>query len=97
MKQSNNVAMKQFHLLIQGDVQGVGFRSWVRREAQKLHLVGWVKNREDESVEVVAQGTETDVQHMTELCKKGPEVAWVEKVEVREESVDKDLFVFEVY
>jgi len=88
--------MKQFHLLITGDVMGVGYRSWMKREAEMLHIAGWVKNREDESVEAVVQGEEESIKKIVELSKKGPEVAWVENVEVSEKPVDKDLFVFEV-
>lgn len=88
--------MKAYHLLITGDVRGVGYRSWMKREAETLHIVGWVKNREDESVEAVVQGEEESIKKIVELSKKGPEVAWVENVEVSEKPVDKDLFVFEV-
>jgi acylphosphatase len=88
--------MKSFHLLIQGDVVGVGYRSWMVREAEKLHIVGWVKNRQDKMVEAVVQGEEESVKKIVELCKKGPDVAWVERVEVTEKPVDKDLFLFQV-
>lgn len=88
--------MKAYHLLIHGDVQGVGYRSWIVREAEKLHIVGWVKNCEEDIVEAVVQGEEEQVKQIVERCKKGPEVAWVENVEVTEKPIDKDLFVFEV-
>jgi len=88
--------MKQFHLLITGDVMGVGYRSWMKREAETLHIVGWVKNRKDNMVEAVVQGEGEQVKRMIELCKKGPEVAWVEKVEVTEKPVDNNLESFTV-
>jgi acylphosphatase len=88
--------MKQFHLIISGDVIGVGYRSWMKREAVKLGLIGWVKNREDRAVEAVIQGEEEPIQSMIELCKKGPEVAWVEKVTIKEQPVDPNFVVFEV-
>ena len=44
------------HFLIQGRVQGVGFRWFVQREASELDLRGWVRNTEDGDVEVVAAG-----------------------------------------
>lgn len=44
------------HYLISGRVQGVGFRAFVRREAVRLHLRGWVRNLHDGRVESLAQG-----------------------------------------
>jgi len=87
---------KQYRLLITGDVVGIGYRSWMKREAQNLGVVGWVKNREDKTVEAVVQGEEKETQEMLEKAKKGPEVAWVESVSVTEQPVDKDLMGFEV-
>jgi len=88
--------MKQFHILIQGDIQGIGFRSWIKREAEKLHIVGWVKNREDGTVEAVVQGDGENVKKIIDLSKKGPEVAWVESVTVTENPINPDLLLFEV-
>jgi len=66
------------------------------REAEKFHIVGWVKNRDDGTVEAVVQGEDERVQQIIERCKKGPEVAWVENVEVTEKPVSADIFRFEV-
>lgn len=88
--------MKSFQLHIQGNVQGVGFRSWVRREADKLNIVGWVKNREDGGVEALIQGDALSIHTLIELCKKGPEVAWVEQVIITEQPVDDSLLTFQV-
>ena len=88
--------MKCVQLLIQGYVVGVGYRSWMKMKAETLHIVGWVKNREDNAVEAVVQGEGEQVKRMIELCKKGPEVAWVEKVEVTEKPVDNNLESFTV-
>lgn len=82
--------MIKAHLIIYGDVIGVGFRTWTQRFAQDLQLTGWVRNREDRTVEAVFEGEEEKVKEMIELCKKGPEVAWVKKVEVKwEETTGK--------
>lgn len=88
--------MKNYHLLISGDVVGVGYRAWMQREADKLHIVGWVKNREDKAVEAVIQGDEAKIQTLISLCRKGPEVAWVESVVPTEQPVDENLLGFEV-
>jgi acylphosphatase len=74
--------MKRVRLVISGDVIGVGFRAWVRRLAQDNHLTGWVKNREDNTVEIVAEGNEQQLQQLIKMCQRGPDVAWVEAVSV---------------
>lgn len=88
--------VKQFHLIIRGDVVGVGYRSWMRREAQRLHIVGWVGNGENKSVEAVVQGEKENIRQIIEKAKKGPDVSWVEEVNVTEQPVDEDLLTFEV-
>lgn len=88
--------MKSFHLLITGGVQGIGYRSWFRREAQQLRVTGWVKNRQDGSVEAVIQGDEKNLEKLIQKAKQGPEVGWVENVTVTERPVDGELTVFEV-
>jgi acylphosphatase len=88
--------MKQFHILIRGDVQGTGFRSWMKREAENLSIAGWVKNREDGTVEAIVQGEEGSVKKIVELCRKGPDISWVERVDITEQPVNKGLITFEV-
>ncbi len=75
--------MKRVRLIISGDVQGVGFRAWVLRQARELELVGWVKNRKDGAVEVVAEGSKEDLEELVKSCNHGPDVAWVEKVDIQ--------------
>jgi acylphosphatase len=74
--------MKRVHLIISGDVVGVGYRAWVRRRARDFRLTGWVKNREDRTVELVAEGEQDALDTFVAACKKGPDVAWVETVSV---------------
>lgn len=88
--------MKRAHLIISGDVQGVGFRAWVVREARELDLTGWVKNRENGAVEVVVEGQKADLEELVKLCQHGPEVAWVENVEVHWSESTGEFFRFEV-
>lgn len=66
---------------IRGRVQGVGFRYWTRRTASARGLEGWVRNRRDGSVEAVFAGDEAAVTAMIELCRRGPEAAWVDSIE----------------
>lgn len=60
------------HLQIRGRVQGVGFRYSLRREAQRLGLSGWVRNRVDGSVEAVIQGPDEAVEKLVAWARHGP-------------------------
>jgi len=60
------------HFLIQGRVQGVGFRWFVHREASELDLRGWVRNTEEGEVEVVASGTAEDLAELRASLRRGP-------------------------
>jgi acylphosphatase len=60
------------HFLIQGRVQGVGFRWFVSREAAQLDLRGWVRNTEDGEVEVVASGTPDELAALRSKLRSGP-------------------------
>ena len=79
--------VKRINVLIYGDVTGVGFRAWTLRQAQDKQLTGWVRNADMDKVEAVFEGESEKVNEMIELCKKGPDVGWVEKVELKEEKV----------
>ena len=73
---------KRAHLLIDGRVQGVGFRYSTSIEADSLGLNGWVRNLPDGRVEVVAEGPEVAVERLVEWCRQGPRHAWVRDVDV---------------
>jgi acylphosphatase len=68
------------HFLIQGRVQGVGFRWFVHREASELELRGWVRNTEDGDVEVVAAGEPEDLAELRASLKRGPRGSRVDRV-----------------
>lgn len=77
--------MRRVHVLIKGKVQGVGFRASARRRAKNLELAGWAKNREDGDVEAVFEGEDENVDEMLDWCRKGPSLAKVVNVKVKEE------------
>jgi acylphosphatase len=68
------------HFLIQGRVQGVGFRWFVHREASELDLRGWVRNTEDGEVEVLAAGAAADLDELRASLKRGPRGSRVDRV-----------------
>ncbi|OOF69754.1 acylphosphatase [Rodentibacter caecimuris] len=74
--------MKKF--IIYGRVQGVGFRFFTYREALKLGIRGTVKNCLDGSVEVIAEGSEVQLDAFYQWLKIGPRSAKVEKVIIRD-------------
>ena len=74
--------MKRVRLIISGDVLGVGYRAWARRQMKALGVTGSVENREDNTVELIAKGEQSALEKLITACKKGPDVAWVERVEV---------------
>lgn len=72
--------MTAVHVVIDGRVQGVGFRAWVEREAKTRGLAGWVRNRTDGSVEAVFSGADPKVRSMVEACHRGPRLSSVTAV-----------------
>jgi acylphosphatase len=86
------------HFLIQGRVQGVGFRWFVQREAGELDLRGWVRNTEDGEVEVVASGSEADLAELRATLRRGPRGARVDRLieHYLDESEAEDLSSFRI-
>jgi acylphosphatase len=74
MDSSGNVRL---HAVIEGQVQGVGFRYFVHDSAAALGLTGWVRNRWDGSVEVVAEGRREALNHLLAALYRGPRSAVV--------------------
>lgn len=75
------MAIKRLEAIVHGYVQGVGFRWWVREHARRLGLKGYVRNRADRTVEVVAEGEEEALQRLLVLLHEGPPSADVQRVE----------------
>ncbi|MDZ4744961.1 MAG: acylphosphatase [bacterium] len=64
--------MPTVHYIVEGDVQGVGFRRFVQHAAQRLELKGFVTNLEDGSVECIANGTTDALNELEMLMRQGP-------------------------
>lgn len=69
------------HVTVRGQVQGVGFRWFVRERARALGLSGWVRNDRDGSVRVYAIGPVTELQRLRSMLEEGPPTATVEIVQ----------------
>lgn len=83
------------HLRITGRVQGVGYRWNLTRQAQALGVSGWVRNRQDGSVEAVVCGPVEAVQALVEWAQRGPMGARVDGVAVTMVGVEEVLGGFE--
>jgi acylphosphatase len=88
--------MRRVRVVVSGRVQGVAFRAYTRRTAQSLSLSGWVKNLPDGRVEAVFQGRDEDVAAMVDWCRRGPALALVERLEAREEPLERAEDRFEI-
>ncbi len=79
MKNENyNVFGKVF-----GRVQGVGYRAWTKKTAQKYSLNGWVMNCSDESVEFVVSGEKNNIDKFVEECYVGPVFSNVKTIDLK--------------
>ena len=72
----------QIHVKVHGQVQGVFFRSHAKEVADRLGLVGWVRNNSDGSVKILAEGPKGKLEEFIKWCQVGPSGAQVEKVDV---------------
>ena len=68
------------HVLIEGRVQGVGFRFFTKEQAQKLGLTGWVRNTFDGNVEAYAEGLKEDLEIWLTHLHRGPGSALVTNI-----------------
>lgn len=74
--------MNTVRLIISGSVQGIGYRQWMKHEAQKVHITGWVKNRTDGSVEAVVSGDDQNIDTLITVSRQGPLLSHVIDVTV---------------
>ena len=84
------------HVFIKGRVQGVSFRYYTMREAERQRLMGWVRNLMDGRVEAVFEGPRDRVEEIVTWCHQGPPAAHVEAVDVTWEPQVEGLRDFRV-
>ena len=73
--------MRAKRLVITGRVHGVGYRDWMVAEANRLGVDGWVRNRADGAVEALVYGDTAAVEELLRLCRRGPRLAAVSRIE----------------
>ncbi|MCH8945861.1 MAG: acylphosphatase [Nanoarchaeota archaeon] len=77
---------KSLRLYIEGTVQGIFFRIFVKENAEKNNVRGFVRNLDDGRIEVFLEGIINDVNKMIEICKKGPKHSQIRNVEIKPET-----------
>ena len=77
------MALKQVHISVRGRVQGVFFRASAQREARRLGVSGWARNKPDGSVEMLVEGEEEAIRDFVNWSHRGPSAARVDNVDVR--------------
>ncbi len=87
---------KQVVLKIHGRVQMVLYRDSTRRKASKMGLVGWVRNEDDGTVMILAQGEEEKLKKLIDWCKNGPMLAKVDKVDIDWQEATGQFDKFEI-
>jgi acylphosphatase len=75
--------MNRVHVIVHGRVQGVGFRLFAVQEATRRGLAGWVRNKGEEEVEIVAEGSKEQLQDFLSVLRQGPALACVQSWEVQ--------------
>ena len=88
--------MERLHAVVHGDVQGVGFRYFVQRKARQLALRGWVRNNDDGTVELVAEGERDELEQLKRALQEGPRMARVDRVETQWSNGTGNLRAFEL-
>jgi acylphosphatase len=87
---------KRLEARVYGQVQGVGYRFFARTTARRLNLQGYVRNRADRSVEVVAEGEKPSLDQFLAQLRQGPSAATVERVDVKWSTSRHTFLGFEV-
>jgi acylphosphatase len=88
--------MEEAHLVVQGRVQGVFYRSFVQRAARLLGLPGFAKNLENGDVEIVVQGPRETVDELITRCYDGPSGAQIDDIQVHWREAKEQFKRFEI-
>lgn len=89
--------MKQAHIFVSGFVQGVGYRVFTKKQADKLKVCGWVQNIPDRRVEAVLQADKETLEKLIKILEKGPFLSEVKNITVEWEEIEKEYTDFHIY
>jgi acylphosphatase len=88
--------MRRLYARVYGYVQGVGYRVFVQSEALRRGLLGYVRNCDDGTVEVVAEGDENQLQELLHSLQHGPTGASVQRVETEYSEATQEWDAFTI-
>lgn len=87
---------KTLHIFARGRVQGVGYREFVRRAAQRRNVSGWVRNRFDGAVEARASGSPGDLDALIGAMRAGPIGAQVRDLQAADDGAPAESGLFTI-
>ena len=90
------MSAKRVQIIVRGRVTGAFFRAATQREARRLGISGWVRNRPDGSVELLAEGEEDSIKEIISWAQHGPSAARVDDVDVRWRSYTGEFSEFRI-
>lgn len=90
------MGIKQYHLLVKGRVQGVGYRVSTAEKARQLGLVGWVRNLADGRVEICIEADAEQLQQMMDWARQGPRFAEVTHIDLSENDAISGFIDFDI-
>ena len=90
------MAAKRIHAKVKGKVQGVFYREFTRREAESLGVSGFARNLKDGSVEIVAEGEEKQLKEFEKRFRKGPLMAFISEIEIKEQPATGEFDGFDI-
>lgn len=88
--------MKRAIIVVQGRVQGVFFRQETKSKAQEFGLLGWVKNEDDGTVKIVAEGEGEKIKELIKWLRVGPRFARVDEVKINWQKAQEEFSQFEI-
>jgi acylphosphatase len=90
------MSTKRVQLIVRGRITGVFFRAATQREARRLGITGWVRNRPDGNVEILAEAEEDAIREMVSWAQHGPSAARVDDVDIRWRSYTGEFSDFRI-
>ncbi len=88
---------KAIKMIVEGRVQGVGYRHFIYTHAKQLAVKAYVKNLVDGRVEIMAIADNAIISDLIKIAKKGPSFSWVYNIQCIEVSINKDYNDFEIH
>lgn len=93
----NQESSSRLHAIVDGHVQGVGFRMFVMDQAQNLKLTGWVRNTRSGKVEVTAEGSRSNLDALLSKLRQGPRSAFVTDVKLEWQDATGEFNRFDIH